>query len=191
MTTPAPLAPVRRVLTAIDREGQSYIAEDGASPAGFALPGSPFRSDNMWRTAAAPAPVEAGDSITAHKGVLPPPGGTVLRVIDFPLQTGSREEQAALAAQVFALLYPDADHHAGSERSAGMHTTDTVDYAIVLQGEIWAVMDRDETLLKAGDILVQRGTAHGWENRSADMARIAFVLIDGTRNGVTTRVTGD
>ena len=72
-----------------------------------------------------------------------------------------------------------------------MHTTDTVDYAIVLQGEIWAVMDRDETLLKAGDILVQRGTAHGWENRSADMARIAFVLIDGTRGGVTARVTGD
>ncbi|MBN8848485.1 MULTISPECIES: cupin domain-containing protein [unclassified Sphingomonas] len=185
--TLAPLPPVRRVLTAIDGEGRSHIVEDGPSPAGFALPGSPFRSDNIWRTAAAPAPVEAADTITAHKGVLPPPGGTVLRVIDFPPQVGSRAEQAALAAQVFALLYPDADHHTGSERSAGMHTTDTVDYAIVLAGEIWAMMDRDETLLKAGDILIQRGTAHSWENRGAAMARVAFVLIDGTRDGLSRR----
>lgn len=186
MTLP-PLPQVRRVLTAIDGEGRSHIAADGPSPAAFALPGSPFRSDNIWCTGPAPAPIEATDTIAEHKGVLPPTGGTVLRVIDFPPQTGSRAEQAALAAQVFALLYPDADHHAGSERSAGMHTTDTVDYAIVLQGEIWAVMDRDETLLKAGDILIQRGTSHSWENRGAAMARVAFVLIDGTRGGVSRR----
>ena len=63
-----------------------------------------------------------------------------------------------------------------------MHTTDTIDYAIVLEGEIVAVMDRDETLLRAGDILIQRGTAHGWENRSDSIARIAFVLIDAARS---------
>ena len=68
-----------------------------------------------------------------------------------------------------------------------MHTTDTIDYAIVLAGEIWAVMDRDETLMRTGDILIQRGTAHGWENRSDEMARIAFVLIDGTREGKSRR----
>lgn len=182
MTAPDPLPRVRRVVTAIDEEGRSFIAEAGESPAGFALPGSPFRSDNIWRTAAAPAPLEAADDITDHRGVLPPAGGTVLRVIDFPPQVGTREEQAALAAKVFGLLYPDADHQAGSERSAGMHTTDTVDYAIVLAGEIWAVMDRDEALLSQGDILIQRGTAHSWENRSNRMARVAFVLIDATRD---------
>ena len=68
-----------------------------------------------------------------------------------------------------------------------MHTTDTIDYAIVLAGEIWAVMDRDETLMRTGDILIQRGTAHGWENRSGEMARVAFVLIDGTREGKNRR----
>ncbi|WP_235532867.1 cupin domain-containing protein [Sphingomonas sp. Leaf412] len=62
-----------------------------------------------------------------------------------------------------------------------MHTTDTVDYALVLSGEIWAVMDQDEALLTAGDVLVQRGTAHSWENRSGKMARVAFVLVDGVR----------
>lgn len=177
-----PLPPVRRVVTAIDADGRSYIAEAGASPAGFALPGSPFRSDNIWRTQAAPAPVSAPDDIAAHRGVLPPASGTVLRVIDFPPMEGSRAEQAALAAKVFALLYPDADHHEGSERSAGMHTTDTVDYAIVLAGEIYAVMDQDEALLTTGDVLIQRGTAHSWENRSDRMARVAFVLVDGVRD---------
>ena len=62
-----------------------------------------------------------------------------------------------------------------------MHTTQTVDYAIVLEGEIYAVMDEGETLMRAGDVLVQRGTNHAWANRSANTARIAFVLIDGTR----------
>lgn len=176
-----PLPPVRRVVTAIDVDGRSFIAEAGPSPAGFALPGSPFRSDNIWRTHAAPSPVGAPDDIAAHRGVLPPAGGTVLRVIDFPPMEGTREEQAALAAKVFALLYPDADHQAGSDRSAGMHTTDTVDYAIVLAGEIYAVMDQDEALLTAGDVLIQRGTAHSWENRSRRMARVAFVLVDGVR----------
>jgi uncharacterized cupin superfamily protein len=62
-----------------------------------------------------------------------------------------------------------------------MHRTETVDYAIVLEGEIWAVMDEDETLLRAGDVLIQRGTNHAWANRSGATARIAFVLIDGAR----------
>ena len=59
-----------------------------------------------------------------------------------------------------------------------MHKTETVDYAIVLEGEIWSVMDEGETLMRAGDVLIQRGTNHAWANRSSRTARIAFVLID-------------
>jgi uncharacterized cupin superfamily protein len=54
-----------------------------------------------------------------------------------------------------------------------------VDYAIVLHGEIYARMDEGETLMRAGDVLIQRGTNHAWANRSDDVCRIAFVLIDG------------
>ena len=159
------LPPPRRVLTAIDAEGQSYIAEDGPSPAEFVLPGSTYRSTNMWRTHAAPGAIAAPDDIAAHRGVLPPREGTVLRVIDFPpIGDATPEQRAAMVKAVFAALYPDADHHEGSARSASMHTTDTIDYAIVLEGEIVAVMDEDETLMKA-----------------ADIARIAFVLIDAVR----------
>jgi mannose-6-phosphate isomerase-like protein (cupin superfamily) len=178
-----PLPAPRRVVTAIDADGRSYIAEDGASPAEFVLPGSTYRSTNMWRTHAAPGAIDAPDDIAEHRGVLPPSSGTVLRVIDFPpIGDATPEQRAAMVKAVFAALYPDADHHEGSTRSASMHTTDTVDYAIVLQGEIVAVMDRDETILRAGDILIQRGTPHGWENRSDHLARIAFVLIDAVRS---------
>jgi len=175
------LPAARRVVTAIDEHGRSYIAEDGPSPATIGFPGGPYRNANFWRTHAMPSAIEAPDDIAGHKGVLPPRHGTVLRVIDFPPQADTPEERAAIARAVFAAIYPDAIHHADSGRSATMHTTDTIDYAIVLQGEIVAVMDRDETLLKAGDILIQRGTAHGWENRSGAMARVAFVLIDAQR----------
>lgn len=175
-----PLPPVRRVVTAIDGDGRSCLAEDGPSPAEFALAEAAFRSDNIWRTGPAPSPIAAPDAVVDQRGVCPPAGGTVLRVIDFPPQRGTRAEQAALAAGLFAQLYPDARHQP-SERSAGMHETDTIDYAIVLAGELWAVLDRDETLLRAGDVLIQRGTNHGWENRGETIARVAFVLIDAVR----------
>lgn len=177
-----PLPPPRRVLTAIDAEGQSYIAADGPSPADFVLPGSTYRSTNMWRTAAAPSDIAAADDIAQHRGVLPPEQGTVIRVIDMPpIGDATPEQRAAMVKAVFDALYPDGRHQEGSERSAGMHTTDTIDYAIVLQGEVVAVMDRDETALHAGDILIQRGTPHSWENRSDAICRIVFVLIAAKR----------
>ena len=69
-----------------------------------------------------------------------------------------------------------------------MHITDTVDYAIILFGEMYAVMEEGETLMKAGDVLVQRGTNHAWSNRSGDVCRVAFILIDG-RPRLSTHVT--
>ena len=66
----------------------------------------------------------------------------------------------------------------GSPRHPGFHKTSSVDYAIVLSGEIYALMDEGEVLLRAGDVLVQRGTNHAWSNRTDEPARLAFVLID-------------
>ena len=76
-------------------------------------------------------------------------------------------------------MYHDATHDKRESAHPGMHRTETVDYAIVLEGEIWAVMDKGESLMKAGDVLVQRGTNHAWANRSGKTARICFVLMDG------------
>jgi Cupin domain len=74
---------------------------------------------------------------------------------------------------------PDASRH------PGMHKTDTVDYALVLSGEIWALMDEGETLLRAGDTLVQRGTNHAWSNRGDQPCLVAFILVSARPLGVT------
>jgi len=117
--------------------------------------------------------------VEKHQGILPPKGGTILRIIDFPPEPRDPEERRRRIAATFGGIFKDASHDKREGKHPGMHRTQTVDYAIVLEGEIWAVMDQDETLLRAGDVLIQRGTNHAWANRSNATARIAFVLIDG------------
>ncbi len=178
-----PLPAVRRILTGVDANGRSRIVEDGPSPAASPLgPDSLFQSINLWRTLGAEATVAAPDRILEHSGVLPPSGGTVIRVIDFPPEIADPEERRHQTEATFKRLYPDADHTPSHPRHPGMHTTDTIDYAIVLQGEVVAVMEEGETVMRAGDILVQRGTAHAWANRSGAMARVCFVLTAARRD---------
>jgi quercetin dioxygenase-like cupin family protein len=177
------LPPIRRVLTADDVQGRSFISEDGPSPAVRLVPERPgYRVTNLWRTGAAPAPVAAPDSIAEHKGVAPPEGGTVLRIIDFPPEPADPQELQRMLQATFGSIYRDAQHAPRPGEHPGMHRTDTVDYALVLQGEVVAILDREETVLRTGDVLVQRGTNHAWANRSGQPARIAFVLIAGRRD---------
>jgi hypothetical protein len=176
------LPPVRRIVTGTSSAGRSCIVEDGVSPAMQTMPGrGGYRNNNLWRTLASPAPVGAADSVLEHRGVLPPAHGTVIRVLDIPPESLDPAERRQHTAAVFASMFPDAHHDAGHLKHPGMHMTDTVDYAILLQGELVAIMEDDETVMRAGDILIQRGTNHAWANRSRAIARIAFVLIDGTR----------
>ena len=176
------LPPVRRIVTGIDANGRSHIAEDGVSPAMFSMEArSAFRSNNIWRTLDTPAPVGASDSVLEHRGLLPPKSGTLLRVIDIPPEDKDPEVRRRASEAVFAAIYADVKHNAANARHPGMHITETIDYAIVLQGELVAIMDEGETVMRAGDILIQRGTNHAWANRSGAIARIAFILIDGSR----------
>lgn len=173
---------IRRVLTGEDAVGRSIFIEDGPSPAVRLVPQRPgYRVTNIWRTGPAPDAVDAPDSINVHQGVLPPEGGTVLRVIDYPPEPRDPVELKRMQDATFAQLYPDAQHELKSGDHPGMHCTDTVDYALVLVGEITAILEEEETVLHAGDILIQRGTNHAWANRSGNPARIAFILIDGKR----------
>jgi len=177
---PDPLPKVRRVVTANDAQGQSFIADDGTSPSCMTVRGRPgFVNANIWRTVGSPALISADDSILEHRGVQPPPHGTVLRVIDFPPCPGDPKERRRQASASLDMLFADAGHEPGHPKP-GMHITRSVDYAIVLSGTITAVMDIGETELAAGDILIQRGTNHAWENRTKQMSRVAFILVDGS-----------
>lgn len=173
------MPPVRRVITGTNEAGRSCIAEDGPSPVVLTLAVRPgYQNANLWRTHPGIAGEISPDDITAHEGVLPPKGGTVLRVIDFPPTPTDPEELRKQHAAVFESMFRDARHQPSNPRHAGMHITATVDYAIVLQGEITAILEEDETILNTGDVLVQRGTNHAWANRTDNIARVAFVLID-------------
>jgi hypothetical protein len=174
------LPPIRRVVTADSADGRSRIVEDAAAAAIRTVAERPgYRAVNVWRSAEMPAHIGASDTTAAHRGVLPPKNGTILRICDFPPEPKDPKELKRVMDATFGSIYSDADHARATARHPGMHRTETVDYAIVLEGEIWAVMDEGETLLRAGDILIQRGTNHAWANRSAGTARVAFVLIDG------------
>jgi hypothetical protein len=176
------LPPIRRVVTGDDVKGNSRIVEDAPATSVRNVAARPgYRAVNVWRTEATPAKVNAVDSTASHQGILPPRNGTILRIIDFPPEPQDQAELRRMLDQTFGGIYKDALHDRRPGKHPGMHRTETLDYAIVLEGEIWAVMDEGETLLRAGDVLIQRGTNHAWSNRSDKTARIAFVLIDGTR----------
>ena len=176
------LPPIRRVVTADDAKGNSRIVEDAPASSVRNVAARPgYRAVNVWRTEQTPARITAADSVSGHQGILPPRNGTILRIIDFPPEPQDEGELKRMLDQTFGGIYKDALHDRRPGKHPGMHRTETVDYAIVLEGEIWAVMDEGETLLRAGDVLIQRGTNHAWANRSRATARIAFVLIDGQR----------
>jgi Cupin domain len=170
-----PLPSIRRIVTGDDARGNSRVVEDAPAKAIRTVPERPgYRAVNLWRT-------NADGPVEQHQGILPPQGGTILRIIDFPPEPKDPEERRRRIAATFGGIFKDASHDKRVGKHPGMHRTETVDYAIVLEGEIWAVMDESETLLRAGDVLIQRGTNHAWANRSDATARIAFVLIDGSR----------
>jgi hypothetical protein len=158
----------RRIVTGHNAQGKSIFVSDGPSPATFSRAGGTTTISDYWVTHATPAD-NSGNAEGAPKSfdLHPPHGGSVFRVIDLP---PDKVRYAAEGAR------PD---HAVSGRHPGFHKTDTIDYAIVLEGEVWAMMDEGEDkLMTAGDVLVQRGTSHAWSNRSDRNCVIAFILID-------------
>jgi mannose-6-phosphate isomerase-like protein (cupin superfamily) len=139
----------------------------------------------VWNTQTTPAPIDRASGEPPEAGMIlpPPPHGTRIRVLDIPPEDGrldalTPEQARAHFAQLGAANA--ASHSAAAPaRHAMMHRTESIDYGIVLQGEITLIMDEGETVVRAGDIVIQRGTNHGWANRSGENCRIAFILIDG------------
>ena len=170
------LKPIRRVVTGHNAQGKSVIVTDGPSPHVMTIPNVPtFGMTNLWVTDATPADNAGSRDGAARPVVLEPPaGGTIFRVVEFPPDStlaGFDRKAAFDSMGAGHAMDRDAGRH------PGMHKTATVDYAIVLSGEIWALMDEGETLMRTGDVLVQRGTNHAWSNRSVAPCLVAFILI--------------
>lgn len=179
-------APFKRIVTGHDAKGRAIIQEEGPPPRTARIGGEhgPMFYE-IWNTRETPARIDRASGEPPEDGIklAPPKGGTRIRVLDIPpegehLKTMSAEDARKHFEEVGA---GDASRHSGGaeSRHAYMHRTETVDYGIVLDGEVVLVMDEGETVCRAGDIIVQRGTNHGWANRSDRNCRIAFILIDG------------
>jgi quercetin dioxygenase-like cupin family protein len=177
--------PIRRIVTGHDAKGQAIIQEDGIVPRIQRIGGAtgPIFYE-VWNTRATPAPIDAASGEPPEDGIIlaPPKNGTRIRVLDIPPDDPSfaemtPEQARAHFAEIGAAEASSFD--AQKSRHAHMHRTETVDYGIVLEGEIVLIMDEGETTVRAGDIVVQRGTNHGWANRTDRNCRIAFILIDG------------
>ena len=142
--------PPRRVVTGHDADGKSVFLSDAPTPKSHDVGDAVFHE--LWNTRAMPAPVPSTEPEPTERPLVTPPdpNGTVIRMTD--IKPGQRSP---------------------------MHRTESIDYGIVLDGEIWLVLDDTETRLGPGDVVIQRGTDHAWDNRSDRTARIAFVLVDG------------
>ena len=167
---------IRRVVTGHDRDGKSIFVMDGKAPNVLEMASMPgVALTDLWRTRTAPASNAGnGDAAIGKIKLEPPSSGTILRIVEFPPDTAWRG--SADAKKAFASIGAGgAPDQASSD--AMMHATATVDYIIVLKGEIWAILDKGEKLLKQGDILIQRGTNHSWSVRTKEPCVIAAVLI--------------
>jgi mannose-6-phosphate isomerase-like protein (cupin superfamily) len=169
---------IRRVVTGHNAAGKSIFLIDDATPHVFQRTKGSAIVHELWETASTPAGNRgAVDAIVRGHRLPPPKNGSVFRVIEYPPDS---ERLTALARE--AALPDDSGRAEATDRDnprhAGFHKTATIDYAIVLSGEIYAMMDEGEVLLKAGEVLVQRGTNHAWSNRTSETAVVAFVLID-------------
>jgi mannose-6-phosphate isomerase-like protein (cupin superfamily) len=174
----------RRVITGHDKDGTAVVISDGPAPFVHVNRIDPeWYSTDLFRTGETPARVlaETPETTNGPRRQMPTKNGTVLRINHFPPESEAvrkltpEDSQRAFAAlgNERASTYGRGGHH------PLMHRTETIDYAIVLEGEITMVMDKEDVVLRAGDVLVQCGTNHAWSNRSDKPAVVAFVLIDG------------
>ena len=172
------LGKVRRVVTTLDASGKAVVLFDGQNPNCTLRPTRKNVMNLLWATSCAPAEIAGpADRGAVDIGTQPPPGGTAMRIIDYPPTTPEQEAKLDVAQRQHE-IGNDAPKRGLAPRHPFMHRTRSLDYAIILSGEITMLLDDSEVHLKAGDVLIQQGTNHAWINRGTQPCRIAFVLVD-------------
>jgi mannose-6-phosphate isomerase-like protein (cupin superfamily) len=175
---------VRRVVTGHDADGKAIIVSDGITPVVFEIPQRPgYSANEVWATTSMPTEIDQkGEPTQRPRQLEPGPNGTVFRIVVHPPESTYIHKLDRAAAKAAFAAYGSVHASTFAEEDSPhplMHRTKTVDYGIVISGEVYLVLDKEETLLKAGDVVIQRGTNHAWANRSNEPCKMAFILIDG------------
>jgi mannose-6-phosphate isomerase-like protein (cupin superfamily) len=167
---------IRRIVTTHAPDGTAIVHSDGPAPNVRVRKENGLVSTLVWTTDSMPATYSNTDRGAVQIPVGPAAGTTILRVVEFPPEPGDvKTDNATMLAEMG--VAPSSGQRRAA-RHPYMHATDSVDYAIVLEGEIDMLLDDSEVHLKQGDILVQQGTNHAWVNRGTQPCKVAFVLID-------------
>jgi len=172
----------RRVVTGHDANGVATVIMDDEASCILQRPNRPgVTLTNLWQNDKTPAAMERHDDpVTGPLILHPPRNGSVFRIVQF-----DPEDPAVLAdldgSSAFAEMGAGANV-VQNARHPFMHRTDSLDYSVVLSGEIYMMMDEEDYLLKAGDVVVQQGTNHAWSNRGTEPCLIAFILIDAHKD---------
>ena len=169
---------IRRVVTGKDSAGKAVVQFDGVAANVQTRQELGTTNTVLWVTDSTPAVISSNADAGNRKiGVEPLPNGTIFRVIEYAPQKDIHSDYETrlrimrgmgLAPQGSAREHP---------RDPGMHRTGSLDYVLILSGEIDMLLDDSEVHLKAGDVVVQQGTNHAWVNRGNQPCKVAFVLI--------------
>ena len=166
---------VHRVVTTIDKDGKAVALFDSAVPLESLR--SPNPAGEIWVTQAQPADFNwTEDRAKIKVGLQPPRNGTVFRIVEF-VPTTEKIDKMPIDTMM-KVAGPDAPKRGLPPKHPMMHRTRTVDYAIIMSGEIDMMMDNSTVHLKAGDVVVQQATNHAWINHSGAPCRVAFILMD-------------
>jgi hypothetical protein len=152
----------RHIVTGNDANGRSHIVEDGPVTTSLAMGGLPgFEFLNVWSTKG--PGIADSDGPSAAGDIFPPPGGTRFHRIQYPSGFGVAEPDDDAAAELARIR---------------IHRSDSIDFGIVLEGELTLVLeDGSETVMRKGDLVIQNGTVHGWRNTGAEPAVALFVMV--------------
>lgn len=168
---------IRRIVTGHDDNGRSIISLSGPAPNIMDSPAWPgSRLTELWVTEEIPVD-NRGDADRGARPIRhdPVPGGSIFRVVEIPPEATSRIDTSAAFAELGSTKLPTAED---SARHPSMHATDSIDYLVVISGEMYMIMEEGEVLLQPGDCIVQRGTKHAWSNRGTEPCVMAAILID-------------
>ena len=174
------LRSIRRIVTGHLPNGETTVLFNGTATEVLEVTGWPGAAvTELWSTDEVPVDLDRTEDRVRPMRHDPTPHGTLFRVVEIPPEQGISIDADAAFEAMQSTNRPDA---ASKKQHAGMHRTDSVDYIVVISGEMTMLMtDGTEAELKQGDCVVQQGTAHAWVNRSPEPCVIAAVLVDGRR----------
>ncbi|OZD11638.1 cupin domain-containing protein [Rhodococcus sp. 06-156-3C] len=169
----------RVVITGVNEHGKSVASFDGPTKTWTRRPTGTLVME-LWREDELPISVDSESSLGSEVILAPPANGVVVRTTIFPPDSSISEEAAAAFAAAMEDIYGPGNEAGGAV--PGMHTTETIDVMTVIDGEIWAVLEEGEVVLRAGDSMVQRGTRHAWQNRSDRPTTVVTTMMPAHRN---------